>query len=55
MVLCTVLLVDDVVVAMHVGERNHMVRQDAKESREVTTDPLLETTALFSKGSLPSD
>lgn len=52
---CTVLLVDDVVVKMHVGERDHMVRQDAKESGEVTTAPLLGTTALHSKGSLPSD
>ena len=52
---CTVLLVDDVVLAMHVGEREHMVGQDAKESGEVTTVPLLGTTALLSKDSLPSD
>lgn len=51
---CTVLLVDDV-VTVHVEESDHMVRQDAKESGEVTTAPLLGTAALLSKGSLPSD
>lgn len=55
MLWCTVLLVDDIVVAMHVGENDHMIRQEAKESGEVTTAPLLGTTALLSKGSLPSN
>lgn len=34
---------------------NHTVRQDAKESRDMTTAPLIGTTLVLSKVSTPND